>query len=226
MEQLQKLFEYEGRQLRTVIIDGELWFVAKDVCEILEIANSRDAIGRLDEDEKGVVLTDTPGGRQEVAAVNEPGLYALVLGSRKPEAKSFKRWITHEVIPVIRKTGTYTVAQNNVVPLSKEQALVTLLRTTADLVEGHQEIIKRMDDLEHKVDEQITIDSGEQRTLQKAIAKRVYELESDPKKRRELFRQLHREIRDRWAVPSYRDVRRTELEQVLKYIDAWWPRVA
>lgn len=123
--------------------------------------------------------------------------------------------------------------QQKIVPLSKDQALVTVLRTTADLVEAQQEIrqqiqehAQKIEAVERKVDEQITIDSGEQKVLQKAIAKRVYELESDPKKRRDLFRQLHREIRDRWAVPSYCDVRRTELEQVLKYIDAWWPRVA
>lgn len=94
-------------EIRTVVIDGEPWFVAVDVCRALEIVNSRDALTRIDEDEKGVVLTDTPGGKQEVTTVNEPGLYSLVLGSRKPEAKAFKRWITHEVVPSIRKTGAY-----------------------------------------------------------------------------------------------------------------------
>lgn len=103
-------FEYQGQQVRTILRDGEPWFVAKDVCDVLEIVNSRDAVGRLDEDEKGVVSTDTPGGRQELQVVNEPGLYALVLGSRKPEAKAFRRWITHEVIPAIRRDGMYVTA--------------------------------------------------------------------------------------------------------------------
>ena len=98
-------------EIRTAVIDGEPWFVAVDVCRALEIVNSRDALTRIDEDEKGVVLTDTPGGKQEVTTVNEPGLYSLVLGSRKPEAKVFKRWITHEVIPSIRKTGGYIAGQ-------------------------------------------------------------------------------------------------------------------
>ena len=98
-------------EIRTVVIDGEPWFVAVDVCRALEIVNSRDALTRIDEDEKGVVLTDTPGGKQEVTTVNEPGLYSLVLGSRKPEAKVFKRWITHEVIPSIRKNGGYIAGQ-------------------------------------------------------------------------------------------------------------------
>lgn len=95
-------------QVRTITRDGEPWFVAADVCRALEIKNNRDALAKLDSDEKGVALTDTPGGAQKMTIVNEPGLYSLVLGSRKPEAKAFKRWITHEVIPAIRKTGQYS----------------------------------------------------------------------------------------------------------------------
>lgn len=93
--------------IRTLTKDGEPWFVAVDVCKSLDIGNSRQALTRLDEDEKGVISTDTLGGEQQMSIVNEPGLYSLVLGSRKPEAKAFKRWITHEVIPQIRKTGAY-----------------------------------------------------------------------------------------------------------------------
>ena len=95
-------------QIRAIMQQGEPWFVAADVCKCTDIANSRDAFSRLDEDEKGVALIDTPGGKQNMAIINEPGLYSLVLGSRKPEAKAFKRWITHEVIPSIRKTGSYS----------------------------------------------------------------------------------------------------------------------
>ena len=94
-----KLMTFENAafgKIRTITIDGEPWFVAVDVCKALQIANSRDALTRIDDDEKGVVLTDTLGGKQEVTIVNEPGLYTLVLSSRKPEAKAFKRWITHE----------------------------------------------------------------------------------------------------------------------------------
>ena len=97
--------------VRTVVKDNEPWFVAADVCKALELGNNRQAITRLDDDEKGVISTDTPGGSQEMAIVNEPGLYSLVLGSRKPEAKEFKRWITHEVIPSIRKYGMYATEE-------------------------------------------------------------------------------------------------------------------
>lgn len=98
-------------QVRTINRGGEPWFIAADVCAALEISNSRDAITRLDDDEKGVASTDTLGGKQNMAIVNESGLYTLVLGSRKPEAKQFKRWITHEVIPAIRKHGAYLTPQ-------------------------------------------------------------------------------------------------------------------
>lgn len=83
-------------------MDGEPWFVAADVCRALGIGDSRTATARLDDDEKDAVLIRTLGGEQKMTIVNEPGLYTLVLSSRKPEAKAFKRWITHEVI---RKTG-------------------------------------------------------------------------------------------------------------------------
>ena len=92
--------------------NGEPMFVAKDVCAALEIKNSRDALARLDDDEKGVVLTDTPGGEQQMQAVNEAGLYVLVLSSRKPEARAFKRWVTHEVLPALRRDGGYMVTRD------------------------------------------------------------------------------------------------------------------
>lgn len=99
--------------VRATMINSEPWFVAADVCKALEIKNGRDALARLDDDEKGVVSTDTPGGKQDMNAVNEPGLYGLVLGSRKPEAKAFKRWIKHDVLPSIRKNGGYIAGQES-----------------------------------------------------------------------------------------------------------------
>jgi prophage antirepressor-like protein len=121
MNEIQ-IFIKDNFEIRVIEKHGEPWFVVKDVCEALEIVNSRDSVSRLDEDEKGVVLTDTPGGRQELTIVSEPGLYSLILGSRKPEAKQFKRWITHEVIPSIRKTGSYLVQPQSIEDLIIMQA--------------------------------------------------------------------------------------------------------
>ena len=105
-----KLVTFENAafgKIRTLTIDGEPWFVAADVCKALELGNPSMTVERLDDDEKGISTIDTLGGKQRMAIINEPGLYSLVITSRKPEAKAFKRWITHEVIPAIRKHGAY-----------------------------------------------------------------------------------------------------------------------
>ena len=105
---LQRFFEENSNVcIRAQVINGEPWFVAKDVCQALLIKNSREAVSDLDDDEKGVVISDTPGGKQKMNAVCESGLYGLIVRARKPEAKPFKRWIRKEVIPALRKTGIY-----------------------------------------------------------------------------------------------------------------------
>ena len=102
-------FEFKGAALRTLTDEaGEPWFVAKDVCDVLELNNVGQALARLDDDEKSsITLNDGTPGNPNRAIVSESGLYALVLASRKPEAHEFKRWVTHEVLPQIRKTGGY-----------------------------------------------------------------------------------------------------------------------
>ena len=103
------VFQFESNQVRVLTVGGEPWFVAKDLCAVLDLGNSSQAISRLDEDEKGVTTDDTLGGKQELATVSESGMYSLVLTSRKAQAKMFKRWLTHEVLPSIRKTGRYEI---------------------------------------------------------------------------------------------------------------------
>ena len=111
MEIALQVFSYKEQQVRTVEIDGEIWFVAKDVCDILEISKYRDAISRLDKDERASVKVDTLGGTQHMTAISESGLYALVFRSNKAEAKQFSRWVRHEVLPSIRQSGSYTINQ-------------------------------------------------------------------------------------------------------------------
>lgn len=157
MSDIIKFENEEFGTIRSVVIDGEPWFVATDVCNALGIANSRDAVARLDDDEKNtVVLTDGIRGNPQKAIVNEPGLYTLILGSRKPEAKPFKRWIAHEVIPSIRKDGFYSsgcgsiesqilkCVQDNIVPAVK--TLEVVAPCVADLC-------KRVDALEQKAND-------------------------------------------------------------------------
>lgn len=147
LNQLQKIFNYQGNQVRTVVKNNEPWFVAKDVCDILKHSNSRVALSRLDDDEKGVSKVYTPGGQQNMSVVNEFGLYNLVLTSNLPEAKKFKRWITHEVIPSIRKTGGY-VANDDLfietyLPQADEQTKL-LFRTTLKTMRQQNEQIAKM----------------------------------------------------------------------------------
>ncbi|WP_197261639.1 phage antirepressor [Brevibacillus laterosporus] len=123
----ENIFNYQNHQVRLIIQDGEPWFVAKDVCEVLGITNQGNAVGRLDEDEKQTIrLTDSLSRNPNMTIVNEAGLYALILGSRKSEAKSFKRWITHEVIPSIRKHGAYMTSETIEKTLSNPDFIIGL----------------------------------------------------------------------------------------------------
>lgn len=108
-------------KVRVVERSGEPWFVAADVCRALGLDSTGKALTRLDDDEKGVNSIHTLGGSQMMTIINESGLYALVLCSRKPEAKAFKRWVTHEVLPAIRRTGRYQAG--GVQPITPAMAL-------------------------------------------------------------------------------------------------------
>lgn len=106
-------YSFNIHSVRVVVIDGgEPWFVARDVCNALEILDVSNACKSLDDDEKGTHIIRTLGGNQEMLCVNEPGLYGLIFKSRKSEAKAFKRWVKHEVLPEIRKSGSYQNSKN------------------------------------------------------------------------------------------------------------------
>ena len=107
MNELQ-VFSYEGKEIRTIQRNGETWWVLKDVCGVLGLSNARMIADRLDEDDVSLAyVTDSMGRRQQTNIVNESGLYNVILRSDKPEAKKFKRWVTHEVLPQIRRHGAY-----------------------------------------------------------------------------------------------------------------------
>ncbi|MEH7552769.1 BRO-N domain-containing protein [Bacillus altitudinis] len=108
MNQFEKVFDYKGNNVRTFMRDEEIWFVAKDVCDVLGMTDGRKSVNLLDNDERNTVpVIDVLGRSQKTLIINEPGLYTLILKSRKPEAKQFKRWVTHDVLPTIRKSGIY-----------------------------------------------------------------------------------------------------------------------
>ena len=127
-----QVFNYNSRQVRTIDRDGEVWFVAKDIADILEFDDATHAIRCLDDDEKGLHKMETLGGIQDMTIISEPGLYKLIFKSRKTEAKKFTRWVTHKVLPAIRKTGAYSVNGDMQKQLHKLEAENILLHEKVD----------------------------------------------------------------------------------------------
>lgn len=109
MDKSLQVFQFEQKDIRIVMRDGEPWWVAKDIADVLDFRDAANAIRLLDEDEKGTQKVSTPGGEQEMSVINESGVYTLIMRSNKPEAKRFRKWVTSEVLPTIRKTGSYSV---------------------------------------------------------------------------------------------------------------------
>ncbi len=117
-------FDLQGHEVRVITVDGEPWWVAADVAAVLQIARVHSAVRGLDEDEKGTHTMRTPGGDQQLSIISESGLYSLILRSRKPDAKRFRRWVTHEVLPIIRRTGRYAVEDHTASAIPAETATV------------------------------------------------------------------------------------------------------
>jgi anti-repressor protein len=126
MDNNLQTWNYENSEIRTVEKDGEPWWVLADVCKVLEISNSRNVSSRLETDEKGVTLVDTLGGTQQMTVINESGLYAVILRSDKPQAKPFRKWVTNEVLPSIRKHGAYMTDQTLEQALTSPDFLIQL----------------------------------------------------------------------------------------------------
>lgn len=217
MTELTTFTNPEFGQVRTIDVDGSPWLVAKDVAAALGYKNSRDAIARhVDEEDKGVVKHDTPSGEQEMVVINESGLYSLVLSSKLPKAREFKRWVTSEVLPSIRKTGSYTMPK-----LSKEMQALFLLDDRTQKQEA------RLTALENTM----TVDYSQQQTLKKAVGRVVVEAlggksapaYNDPHVRGKLFSECNRDVQDWFRVNSVCNVPRKDFTQAVEYIQRWKP---
>src|SRR5680860_98528 len=218
---IPQLFNYGDQEVRALINDGEPWFSAEDICKILGLSNPTKTVGRLDDDEKGLSTMDTLGGRQSMWAINEYGLYSLVLGSRKPEAKAFKRWINHEVIPSIRKTGTYSTGLTPTEALLQSVQLLALqerelkvvkhaqLKSQAALVE-HEFALTVLD---QKVTQEITLTTREQKQIQGAVNSRAHTIGLP-----ELYRPIYGALKKQFGIPSYRDMKRSDLTKAFEFI--------
>lgn len=212
-----KIFEnHQFGEIRVIEQDGEPWFVAADVCRALELEDTGRATARLDEDELTRIKIVSGGQGREVIAVNEPGLYSLVLGSRKPEAKAFKRWITHEVIPSIRRTGSYTVPN-----MSKElRAIFVLDHRTVE----HEQRITALE-------ENMVVDYGQQCALKTQVNAAVIQAlggintpaYSDKNVRSRTYSECNRDIQNWFRVNSRNNIPRKRFDDAVDYIQRWRP---
>ena len=225
MEELQIFNNEEFGNVRSLVIDNEPWFVGKDVAEALGYKNVRDSLARhIDSDDKrdGVVIHDSMGREQKPIIINESGLYSLILSSKLPNAKKFKRWVTSEVLPTLRKTGSYTK-----VPTDPRELLMLTIK-------AHEQTAQRVDVLEEKVsslEKSTTIDSSQQYTLEKiakatvirtleGIDSRAYQLMN-----RKIFSNIWRDYKNYFKLGSYRDTLKTEFENAKEYLESWSPEV-
>ena len=225
MNELQIFQNKEFGEVRSLVINNEPWFVGKDVAEALGYKNVRDSLARhIDSDDKrdGVVIHDSMGREQKPIIINESGLYSLILSSKLPNAKKFKRWVTSEVLPTLRKTGSYTK-----VPTDPRELLMLTIK-------AHEQTAQRVDVLEEKVsslEKSTTIDSSQQYTLEKiakatvirtleGIDSRAYQLMN-----RKIFSNIWRDYKNYFKLGSYRDTLKTEFENAKEYLESWSPEV-
>ena len=227
MEELQIFNNEEFGNVRSLVINNEPWFVGKDVAEALGYKDVNHAIlDHVDEEDK--VNSKTQGqnapelGQRGSWLINESGLYSLILSSKLPNAKKFKRWVTSEVLPTLRKTGSYAK-----VPTDPRELLMLTIK-------AHEQTAQRVDVLEEKVsdlEKSTTIDSSQQYTLER-IAKttvisalggtdsRAYQLMS-----RKLFSNIWRDYKKYFKLGSYRDTLKTDYENAKNYLESWSPEV-
>ena len=211
-----QVFDFNGQEIRTFEVDGEPHLSAKDVCNILGIKNVSQALRCLDDDEKGRVLNDTLGGKQEVLTVNEAGFYTLVLGSRKKIAKPLKRFVAHEVLPSIRKTGKYEVEkQNPTDELEILQGAINVLKEVRGKVNkleaGQEQLTIRLDNTP------IRSDGVKRAAIQGKIKQYAYVLGGAPAH----YQQAYRKLRPYFGITAFDDIPLRRYNEAMSVLQAW-----
>nr|DAV20194.1 MAG TPA: hypothetical protein [Caudoviricetes sp.] len=221
MNELQ-VFNFQENQVRTQNRNNEIWFCLKDVCSILEIKNHKDVISRLNLKGVDTIDTLTKGGLQKMNFINESNLYKVIFQSRKPQAEQFTEWVTSEVLPTLRRTGSYRLPQT---PEEKIQLLL----------EANQSANAKIDKVEERVtnlEDNRFLNPNEYGYLNTQISARVKEvkevlhLECDRKQNSELFRSIGREIKQIAGVKCRSQLRYKDFDKVLDFIRTWEPSKA
>lgn len=223
MKKIPLIFSFKNNQVRTVQIDNDAWFVGKDVATIMGYSQTAKAVrDHVDDDDKGVSVLDTPGGQQRMTLINESGVYSLVFGSNLPNAKEFKRWVTKEVLPEIRKTGSFNS------PQSPEEMLALTMNVTNRTVKRVESIEKDVNNLKNNV----LLDTGSYAVIGRLVSKRVHEYLDDRRYPRNknnvslLFSDINHGIKRIAGVSARSQIKNKDFEKVMQYIYAWEPATA
>ena len=216
MNELQIFNSEEFGEIRTATIDNEPWFVGKDVAEALGYANTRDALAThvMDEDKNTVVISDGKRGNPNQTVINESGLYALIFGSKLESAKRFKHWVTSEVLPAIRKTGSYQM-QN----LSTEMKVILM----------HDEKLVKIDQRVTGLENTMTIDYGQQKVLGDCVNRVMIDAlgGKDSEAYREIgkkvFSECNRDLKNYFHVNARNNVPKKRFDEAMDYISGWRP---
>ncbi|HDE3868938.1 TPA: ORF6C domain-containing protein [Staphylococcus aureus] len=221
MQELQT-FNFEELPVRTLEVDGEPYFIGKDVADILGYANGRDALSKhVDAEDKLTSQIATAGQNRNVTIINESGLYSLIFSSKLENAKRFKRWVTSEVLPTLRKTGAYQV------PSDPMQALRIMFEAT----EQTKQEIKNVKDDVIVLKENQKLDAGDYNFLTRTINQRVAHIQrlhaiTNQKQRSELFRDINSEVKKMTGASSRTNVRQKHFDDVIEMIANWFPSQA
>ncbi|GAB5883826.1 TPA: BRO family protein [Staphylococcus aureus] len=221
MQALQT-FNFEELPVRTLEVDGEPYFIGKDVADILGYANGRDALSKhVDAEDKLTSQIATAGQNRNVTIINESGLYSLIFSSKLENAKRFKRWVTSEVLPTLRKTGAYQV------PSDPMQALRLMFEAT----EQTKQEIKNVKDDVIDLKENQKLDAGDYNFLTRTINQRVAHIQrlhaiTNQKQRSELFRDINSEVKKMTGASSRTNVRQKHFDDVIEMIANWFPSQA
>lgn len=212
MQNELKIFNNEEfGEIRTVTIDNEPWFVGMDVTKALGYRNTRDALAkRVDEEDKGVAKCDTLGGSQDLTVINESGVYSLVFGSKLPSAKKFKRWVTSEVLPTIRKTGSYSAQKSPMQLLELEFAAIKEVDSKVDAVnEDLQNFKQDMPILGIEIDK---ITGAVKAKGVNVLGGKESNAYKDRSLRGKVYSDIYAELKRQFGVTTYKAIKRSQCE--------------
>lgn len=221
MNELQIFSNEEFGQIRTVTIDNTPYFVGKDVAAALGYSNARDALSKhVDEEDKGVAKCDTLGGKQDLTVINESGLYALVFGSKLEAAKKFKRWVTSEVLPALRKTGSYNMQKRSPLQLLElEFAAIKEVDSKVDAVNRDLQDFKMdMPILGIEIDK---ITAAAHKRGVNALGGKESNAYNDRSLRGKIYKDIYCELKRQFGVSTYKAIKRNQCDAAVQIIEAY-----